>query len=196
MRAAFASPLRKRDGWTVVPIDHSEAVNFCRLWHYAKSAPNTGTYVHGLAFGDFEHLGATVWLPPTKPAAVSVAGDGWRGVLCLSRLVIAPEAPKNAASFLLAGSRRRVDRRRWPVLLTYADTAMGHTGAIYLADNWTYLGETAGGDTWVGPDGEQRGRKRGGRNLTVAEMRAAGFERRPSAPKRKFVHRVAGNTAA
>lgn len=173
------------------PIAHAEAVNFCLLWHYSKTAPNTGTYVHGLALGYFTHLGATIWLPPTKPAAVSVAGDDWRSVLCLSRLVVAPEAPKNSASFLLAGSRRLIDRKRWPVLLTYADTALGHTGAIYLADNWTFLGETAGGDTWVGPDGEQRGRKRGGRNLSVAEMRSAGFERRPAAPKRKFVHEVA-----
>jgi hypothetical protein len=50
------------------------------------------------------------------------------------------------------------------------------------------LGEVPGSDSWVGPDGEQRGRKRGGRNLSSAEMREMGFTRLPSAPKVKFVH--------
>lgn len=182
--------------WCIAPIgDHAEVVRLVERWHYSKSAPNTSTARHGLyRFGQTvmaEPMGAALWIPPTRAAAESVAGDAWEGVLCLSRLVVAPDVPTNGASFLLGRSMRAIDRRRWPVLLTYADTALGHTGAIYRATNWTEIGSVPAGDTWIGPDGEQRGRKRGGRTLTADQMRTAGFCRRPAAPKIKFVHRAA-----
>jgi hypothetical protein len=109
-------------------------------------------------------------------------------VLALSRFAVDAEVPSNGASFLLGQSMRAVNRRRWPILLTYADTAEGHTGAIYRATNWRCLGLVPAGDSWVTPDGRMMGRKRGGHTYTVAEMVAAGFVRRPTAPKWKFVH--------
>jgi hypothetical protein len=63
-------------------------------------------------------------------------------VLCLSRLAILPDVPANACSFLLARSRRLIDDKAWPCLVTYADEWRGHTGAIYRADNWQYEGLT------------------------------------------------------
>jgi hypothetical protein len=60
----------------------------------------------------------------------------------LSRLAIRPDVPKNACSFLLSKSVAMIDRDRWPVLLTYADTWQGHTGTIYRAAGWEYCGET------------------------------------------------------
>ncbi len=179
--------------WEVRGIpDHGEAVCLVRAWHYSKSAPNTSVYRHGIyragvVLHGMAH-GAAIWLPPTRRAAESVAGEDWSGVLSLSRLVCDPTLPPNAASFLLGRSMRLIDRGRWPVLLTYADTALGHTGAIYKATNWVEIGSVAAGDTWVGRSGEQRGRKRGGRNYSVAEMKALGFSKRPGLPKIKFVH--------
>jgi hypothetical protein len=96
--------------------------------------------------------------------------------------------PTNGASFLLGRSIRAVPRATWPVLLTYADTAEGHTGAIYRATNWAFVAEVKGSDNWADPiTGERRGRKRGGRNLSAAEMREAGYVRLPTLPKLKFV---------
>jgi hypothetical protein len=83
-----------------------------------------------------------------------------------------------------------IDRDRWHTLLTYADTAHGHTGAIYKATNWQSLGEVPAGDVWIDPDGVQVGRKRGGKCYKKAEMEAMGCTRLPSHPKIKFVHRV------
>jgi len=37
-----------------------------------------------------------------------------------------------------------LDRKTWPVLLTYADTGQGHTGAIYLATGWEPDGDGGG----------------------------------------------------
>lgn len=186
--------LRSAD-WEVLPVpDHGTASRVIRAWHYSRSTPNTSTYRHGLyPRGSVLHgdpHGVALWIPPTRRAAESVAGDDWQGVLVLSRLVVDPDLPTNGASFLLGGSMRLIDRGRWPVLLTYADTAQGHTGAIYKATNWMCLGAVPAGDTWVNDSGEQRGRKRGGRTMTVAQMIDAGFTRNPVAPKIKFVHKV------
>lgn len=191
-----AARLRRED-WRVDTITQADATLAIERWHYAQGCPNTSVARHGLFRSDGDELlGVAMWLPPTPTAARSVSRDEWRGVLTLTRLVVAPEVPTNGASFLLGTSMRLVDRERWPWLLTYADSALGHTGAIYRATNWTYLGETKAGDTWVGPNGEQRGRKRGAKNLSAAEMRAAGFERRPAAPKFKFAHHLATATLA
>lgn len=195
-REDVQATLRKGE-WTVAPVSQAETVEVIEALHYAQGAPNTSVARHGLFRADSplggmfgELLGVAMWLPPTPTAARSVAGQDWRGVLSLTRLVIAPDVPTNGASFLLGASMRLLDRERWPWLLTYADSSHGHTGAIYRATNWTYLGPWDAGDTWEGPDGEQRGRKRGKRNLSVAEMTELGFTKRPAAVKHKFVHHV------
>jgi hypothetical protein len=182
------SHLRACD-WFVDGLPMSEAAELVREHHYSKSCANTSVACHGLYHRDdyMTPMGAALWMPPTPNAARTVAED-WRSVLCLSRLVILPDVPTNGASFLLGRSMQLLDRERWPVLLTYADTRHGHSGAIYRATNWQEVGEVKAGDQWIGPFGEQRGRKRGPRNLSVAELEAAGFTRLPAAPKIKFVH--------
>ena len=173
-------------------VAHAVAVPYVEAWHYSRSASKMSVYAHGLyrEGRDAEPLGVALWLPPTKVAAQAVAGDDWRGALSLSRLVVAPGLPTNAASFLLGRSMRLVDRERWPVLVTYADTRHGHTGAIYLATNWRKDAVTKAGPLWLGPNGEQRGTKRGRRNLTRQEMEEAGFTYHPPLPKIRFVHDV------
>lgn len=181
----------RRGQWIVEDVSQQSAVEMVERLHYAQGAPNTSVARHGLFRADrITPDGVAMWLPPTPTAARSVAGNEWRGVLALTRLVIDPDVPKNGASFLLGASMQLLDRDRWPWLLTYADSSHGHTGAIYRATNWTYLGPWPAGDTWQGPDGEQRGRKRGKRNLSVAEMTELGFTKRPQAVKHKYVHHV------
>ena len=182
--------------WTVRPIEeHGEAHRLIRTWHYSKSAPNTSTYRHGLyRAGEIlcgDAYGVALWIPPTRTAAENLTGDGWRGVLSLSRLAIDPDVPTNGASFLLGRSMRLIDRDRWPVLVTYADTALGHTGAIYRATNWRCDGPVPAGDVWIDPSGARCGRKRGPRTFTAGEMLAMGMVRAASLPKIRFVHVVA-----
>jgi hypothetical protein len=177
--------------WEVMPMpSHSEAVRLVERWHYSGSAANTSVARHGLyragqPWGD--PFGVALWMPPTRLAALTITDD-WEGVLNLTRLVVAPDMPTNSASYLLGRSMKLIDRDRWPVLLTYADPNQGHTGIVYKATNWTFLGEVPAGDVWVGPDGKQRGRKRGPKCITRQEMRDMGYVRQPQVPKLKFVH--------
>lgn len=158
--------------------------------HYAKGGSNTAVYVHGLFrrgdIFDEQCQGVAWWLPPTRAAAEATDRERWKGVLCLSRLVIEPSVPANACTFLLARSRRQIDRTAWPVLVTYADEWRGHTGAIYRADNWEYRGLTKAYPTYQ-IDGRLIARKAGPRTRTHAEMIALGAVMIGSFAKHKFV---------
>ncbi len=183
--------LRKRD-WTVGGCDRTIAEAFVIEHHYARGTSNTATYLHALYpakwhwYGDCE--GVAWWIPPTMAAARAWAPENPNGVLCLSRLVIAPNVPKNACSFLLSKSVRLIDRDRWPTLVTYADSWRGHSGAIYLAAGWTYAGETKP-EAGYTINGRMTARKAGGRTRTHAEMLALGAICHGRFSKRRFVLR-------
>lgn len=185
--------------WTVEAISRPLAVELVAAFHYAQAGPNTATALHGLFRQDDPMTchGVAWWLPPTRPAAASVYPCDPSAVLALSRLVIAPDVPRNAASFLLSRAERlirdappatsRAGRvKLWRCLLTYADTRLGHTGAIYRAAGWEYLGLTRPEPAWVDGDGQLVSRKSGPRTRTVAEMTDLGYRVAGAFPKHKF----------
>lgn len=163
--------------WAVRPVPITIARRLVETHHYAKGAANTATYLHGLysTLSDEVCLGVAWWIPPTKGAAQATYPERWTGVLSLSRLVIAPGVPKNACTFLLARSRKLIDPMKWPCLVTYADDWQGHTGGIYRADNWVYVGKTKPERTYR-IEGRMVSRKAGGKTRTHAEMLALGAE--------------------
>lgn len=164
----------------------TEARALVEAFHYAGGASNTATDLHGL-WRNGQLLGVAWWLPPTKGAAQSVAGGNWRRCVSLSRLVIDPSVPKNGCSFLLGAAERQLRRDgRWDVLVTWADEGEGHTGAIYRAANWEYLGTVKGELRWRDPDGRIVSRKRGPRSFSRAEMVAMGCTAEGPFPKHKF----------
>lgn len=182
----------RREEWCVAGVNQDVAYRIVAEHHYAKGASNTATYLHGLYPSKWhwynECVGVAWWIPPTKSAAQATHPENWEGVLSLSRLAILPDTPKNAATFLLAGSRRLIDRDRWPVLLTYADEWRGHTGAIYRADNWEYAGLTKPERCYT-IKGVMTARKAGGHTRTHAEMMALGAVCEGAFQKHKFVRR-------
>ncbi|MCX6031553.1 MAG: hypothetical protein NT169_19915 [Chloroflexi bacterium] len=179
--------------WEVRKVSLDVATDLVERFHYARGAANTATYLHGLfrhdAFWQSDCCGVAWWLPPTKSAAEATYPANWQGVLSLSRLVIVPDVPKNAATFLLAGSMHMIDRQVWPCLVTYADAWRGHTGGIYRAANWQYVGLTKPSAVWT-LDGRMVARKAGPHTRTKAEMEASGAHCEGRFAKHKFVHVV------
>lgn len=113
--------------------------------------------------------------------------ENWKRVLALTRLAVHPDVATNGASFLLGRSIRLIRAAgEWRSLVTYADDFMGHTGAIYLATNWTYVGEMKGSPRWEDDEGRQVARK-----ATVSrndqQMRDLGYRNVGTFGKRKFV---------
>jgi len=185
----YAGRLRK-DEWEVRPVSISVARELVTKYHYAKGAANTRTYLHGLfrrgAFWEADCLGVAWWIPPTRSAAEATYPKNWQGVLALSRLVIAPDVPKNACTFLLSRSVKLIPPQEWPCLVTYADDWRGHVGTIYRACNWSYLGKTGAEETYT-ISGVMTARKAGGKTRTKAEMLALGAQSEGKHAKHKYV---------
>lgn len=72
----------------------------------------------------------------------------------LTRLVIDADAPKNSASFLIAGSLKLLKEKPCAVV-SYADGAWGHCGIVYQASNWLYTGATKAHDSLYVVDGQK-----------------------------------------
>lgn len=179
--------------WEVRAVDLTIARRLVEEYHYSGHASNTAVYLHGLfprgAFWAYDCCGIAWWIPPTRSAAEATYPENWQGVLALSRLIVVPSVPTNGASFLLGRSMRLIDRKRWPCLVTYADTWRGHTGKIYRATNWQYAGLTPAYDVWT-LDGKVIARKAGPKTRTKAEMLALGARFEGRFPKHKFIHVV------
>lgn len=183
--------LRKGDH-EVRTVDLSVARALVEAHHYSRGGSNTATFRHGLfRIDDPERcLGVAWWIPPTKAAAQSV-DPAWQQVINLTRLVVIPGVPTNAASYLLGRSIALIRRDgRFKTLLTYADEGQGHTGAIYRATNWDYLGIRPGDPVYVTADGRHVARKAGGRTRTNAEMLELGYSNTGRTRKHKFVMRL------
>lgn len=181
-----------KNEWVVIPISIGTARLLVEKYHYAHSATNTGVYIHGLfkkgeEFWESNCRGCAWWLPPTKNAAIKTYPEGkWQKVLSLTRLVILPDVPLNACSFLLGKSIKMIDTNKWECLVTYADTWRGHNGTIYKATNWEYLGLTKPSPVFVSMNGKMMGRKRGGKNITKKELINDGFSEIGQFCKHKF----------
>jgi hypothetical protein len=179
-----------RSEWMVDTCSLDQARELVHDEHYARGSSNTATFRHGLyrrSEWPLTLTGCALWIPPTRAAAEATTDGDWRRVLSLSRLAIRPEAPTNAASFLLGASARMVRASGdWDMAVTYADEWQGHTGSIYLAAGWTYVGKTKPERTYV-LNGVMVARKAGPTTRTHAEMVALGAECIGSFAKHKFV---------
>lgn len=179
--------LRKGD-YTVEAITHGEASRFIQRWHYAKGMSNTAVYSHGLLDDLGGLVGVATWLCPTQRACKTVDPEDWKRVISLSRLAIHPSVPKNACSFLMSKSIRLIGREcRYLSLVSFADTAQGHSGLIYLASGWTYVGMTAATPLWVDPISGKMQALKATKTRTVEEMKNKGFEFKGRFQKHKFV---------
>lgn len=79
------------------------------------------------------------WQPPSPGASTSVCPEAPHAVLALSRMVAVPKPErqlKHVSKPLLAQMNERIDRSRWPVLVTYSDEGQGHTGYVYQCSGW------------------------------------------------------------
>lgn len=128
-----------------------------------------------------------MWLPPTRVAAESVNKEAWRQVLSLTRLAVHPVVPTNGESFLIGRSIRLIQNDgHWRSLVTYADESQGHTGAIYRATNWVYVGRTGPYPRWIDKNGKQVAQK-ATVNRVKAKMEELGHTKVGSFYKHKFV---------
>lgn len=166
-----ANPLRATD-WLVRTIDPMIGRALIARYHYAGGTSTAVVACHGLIHRESRAVkGVAWWLPPTRPAAAVQWSDP-EAVLSLSRLVILPDVPTNAATFLVTRSAALLPPQ-WRCLVTYADTERGHTGQIYRAAGWEDRGLSEPTPVWVDALGHRVAIK-STRTRTVGEMTALG----------------------
>jgi len=187
-------PVARRADYEVGEIENRLATPFVRRHHYSKSTSHRA-WSFGLVQGG-ELVGVAQFLPPLPPAARKVSELAFeRGrmvdpkrVIALTRLVVAPGQPQNAASILVGAALRKIKRdKRWQAVVTFADSSAGHTGRVYLALNAEPVGFTEPEVYWVDPESKARVSRKATKSRTVAEMKALGLQKEKSQGKYRYV---------
>lgn len=129
----------------VLPIQSWECADWLRRVHYAKrDAPVSHAF--GLYSGHELCGVVTYGVPSSAPLRSGIAGPEHADkILELNRLCFVEHAD-NWPSMLVGRSLRMLPRPS--IVVSYADTAMGHVGYIYQACNFIYTGLSAKRTDW------------------------------------------------
>lgn len=183
-----ANPLHGKD-FEVRETSIDVAQRLVRQYHYAKGGSKTGVLFHGLyRRGVRGCLGVAWWLPPAAGVPRVVYPANPNAVLSLHRVALEPGLPTNAASFLVGASIRliRDHHARWECLITEADTWQEHTGKIYRATNWEYVGLTHPQEVYVDRGGVMVSRKNCRVTRNQKQMEALGYTLAGVFPKHRY----------
>ena len=125
---------------------------FIEKWHYSGSVRGLHiSYCFTLfspdgPFGLPKMIGAMVYGEPAMP---DVSKKYWpknpKIVLELNRLCCIDDTLKNTESYFIGQTMRWLKKNSdYRVIISFADTAQGHTGTIYKATNFKHKGITSG----------------------------------------------------
>lgn len=126
---------------------------FLKRWHYSDyvniQAKHTFCLFREGNFGIPEMVGVCIYTRPAGPTAgQSYYPEAPDKVLELRRLCLIDATPKNAESFFVSRTIKWLKcNTDWEFILSYADMEQGHSGVIYRASNFEYLGVTGAGKT-------------------------------------------------
>ena len=135
----------------VLPINTFEVEPWLLEKHYAKRMCPV-SYAFGL-YANEQLVGVVTYGMPASPnLCMGVCGIDYKDkVLELNRLCL-NDGVKNGASFLVSKSLQMLPKPT--IVVSYADTAMGHVGYIYQASNFLFTGTTKERTDMAGEDGK------------------------------------------
>ena len=136
--------------FTVEYINRKSLVSFIEKHHYSHNVNGIQSYHHfGLYtegnFGLPKMIGAMMYAIPSMPATASKYNPiNPNKCLELRRLVCIDDTPKNTESYFIGKTFKWLKSfTDMEVIVSFADQHYGHSGTIYKATNFDYLGETA-----------------------------------------------------
>jgi len=123
--------------YNVEQISYGETKPFILGIHYAGRMPSI-SYAFGL-FEDSELVGVVSFgSPASAPLCRGICGESEKSkIIELNRLVLLNNK-KNEASFLVSRAIKLLPKPK--VIVSYADTAHGHSGYVYQACNFLFTG--------------------------------------------------------
>jgi hypothetical protein len=133
------------EGYSVEKITRDQCEYFILKVHYAKRWPSI-TWAFGLFYNGSLCGVCTFGTPPSATLRRGVAGDRFKEcVIELNRLCLLNNM-KNEASFLVSRSLKMLPKNK--IVVSFADTSMGHVGYVYQATNFIYCGLSAKRTDW------------------------------------------------
>ena len=138
--------------FTVEEIPRKSIVKFIEKHHYSHNVNGVQSLYHyGLFtegnFGLPKMIGAMMYAHPSMPATAKKYNPiNPDKCLELRRLVCIDDTPKNTESYFIGQTFKLLKRDTdMEVIVSFADQHHGHSGVIYKATNFDYLGETSKG---------------------------------------------------
>ena len=138
--------------FTVELVQRNAVVSFIEKHHYSHNVNGIQSYYHfGLfkegKFGLPKMIGAMMYAMPSMPHT-SKKYNPINPDKCfeLRRLVCIDDTPKNTESYFIGQTFKWLKQNTdIEVIVSFADEEEGHTGVIYKATNFNYLGTTSPG---------------------------------------------------
>lgn len=126
----------------VQPVSRSVVQPLVVNHHYLHSMPAGARVCFGIYLHNDLH-GAVVFTAGARQGHKLLAAAKPQDVVTLARLWLSDELPRNSESRVLGVVLRTLRQTTdWKLILSYADPTAGHTGIIYRASGWLYLGQT------------------------------------------------------
>jgi len=123
----------------IKPVQHKEAKEFCKIWHYSASCPGCKLY-YGMFYNEVM-VGVIAYGEPAMRFQKKCYGCD----IELRRLCLIDDTPRNAESYLIGKTLKMVKLLGFKSVLSLADPKFGHAGIIYRASNFEYMGRERGG---------------------------------------------------
>ena len=138
--------------FTIEEVPRKAVKSFIEKHHYSKSINGIQSYYHfGLYtdgnFGLPKMVGAMLYGIPSMPdTAAKYNPINPKRCMELRRLCCIDDTPKNTERDFIGKTFKLLKQTTdMEVIVSFADQHHGHTGVIYKASNFDYLGETSGG---------------------------------------------------
>ena len=137
---------RKVTDFTVHPVPIQRIAAFVEQWHYSSNVNGiTAAECFGL-FCDGELIGAMIYGKVGMANAWKPYGDSDQDVIELRRLCCIDNTPKCTESYFIGKTLRYLKQNsKYQTVVSYADAFHDHSGIIYQATNFLYLGTTPKG---------------------------------------------------
>lgn len=169
-------------------VTYAQTKIFLDLYHYLGKG--RGGICYGVWLND-KLIAVAVFSPPLRQNTAAQFDMTDQSIRELSRLCVHPlYRKKNLLSWFLS---RVVQQLPCQMVVSYADTTMGHTGAVYKACNWQFHHEVPGDYHYLDSDGICIHKRTLYQRARAAKMLEAdfaeyfGYIKMPSKPKLCFI---------
>jgi hypothetical protein len=139
----------------VTPVTIAFARGFISKYHYLQSMPDSTLFCYAGHYGT-KLAGIIVFgMGGSKSRYTTIIPEIQNGEYCeLTRLWCHDLAPKNTESRIISEALKMLPVNI-KLVVSYADDGQGHSGIIYKATNWIYMGKTESGSILVDKNGKR-----------------------------------------